>query len=439
MKKLFTSLAIATILLISSNSRAQSPQTPDRIVLHAARMLDVRAGKIVANPVVVIEGEKIAAVGGAEPKDARVIDLGDVTLLPGLIDCHTHLTTDFYEKDSSNQFTRESPADRALRGARNARTTLLAGFTTVRDLGYISPLTAPADVALAQAIDQGWVMGPRVIPVAHPLSITGGHADPSMLARFDPGSLRLGPEEGIANGTDEVVKAVRAQIKYGAKWIKVCATAGVLSLEGSVGAQQYSQAELNAIVEEAARHGVRVAAHAHGTEGILAAVRAGVASIEHGSMLTDEAIALMKQKGTYLVPTDYVTEGINPETVPPIVRKKLESIKDVARQSHRKAIAAGVKIAFGTDAGVFPHGHNAREFARLVELGMTPADAIRTATINAADLLDLKDRASIEPTRLADLIAVRGNPLDDVRVLENPIFVMKGGQVVKGSVPIKQD
>jgi imidazolonepropionase-like amidohydrolase len=224
---------------------------------------------------------------------------------------------------------------------------------------------------------------------------------------------------------------VRYQIKHGAKVIKVCATAGVLSLEGPVGAQQLSEVELRTIVEEATRHGLKVAAHAHGAEGIIAAVKAGVASIEHGSILNDEAIRLMKERGTYLVPTTYLTQAIRLDSLPAPIRAKAEYILPRARQSLQLAIKSGVKIAFGTDAAVYPHGDNAKEFAALVERGMTPLEAIRTATVNAADLLGVNDRASIAPGLLADLVAVPGNPLENIRVLEDVRFVMKGGQIYK--------
>ena len=238
-------------------------------------------------------------------------------------------------------------------------------------------------------------------------------------------------ETGVADGPDAVLRAVRYQIKHGAKVIKVCATAGVLSLEGPLGAQQLSETEMRAIVEEAKRHGVKVAAHAHGTEGIIAAVRAGVDSIEHGSMLNDEAIRLMKERGTYLVPTTYLTDAMRPEDFPPVVRAKAEKIVPLNRQSTQQAIRSGVTIAFGTDAGVIPHGQNAKEFGALVARGMSPIDAIRAATVNSADLLGVNDRGNIAPGLLADLVAVTGNPLDNIRVLENVRFVMKGGQIYK--------
>jgi imidazolonepropionase-like amidohydrolase len=401
------------------------PQQPATRALRAARLLDVEAGRIVENATVLIEGERIAAVNPAQlPAGVQVIELGDRTLLPGLIDCHTHLNSDL-EGEWVRREVLETAAHAALRGAKNARLTLFAGFTTVRDVGA----GGFADVALMEAIDAGWVLGPRMFPAGHAIGITGGHADTT---GYVPGVLERGPESGIADGVDEVVAAVRYQIKHGAKVIKTCATAGVLSFEGPVGAQQYSEEELAALVTEAHRHGLEVAAHAHGNAGIKAAVRAGVDSIEHGSELDDEAVALMKQHGTYLVPTDYLTESIDLASLPPPIRAKAEAILPRAQASHAKAIAAGVKIAYGTDSGVYPHGLNAKEFETLLHRGMKPLDAIRSATVNACDLLGVTDRGTIAPGKLADLIAVPGNPLADVTVLQRAEFVMKGGAIVKG-------
>jgi imidazolonepropionase-like amidohydrolase len=362
-------------------------------------------------------------VGQALDTGARVIDLGDVTLLPGLIDAHVHLTYDI-SGDWVTRPVRETAADEALRGASNAVKTLMAGFTTVRNVGA----GGFSDVSLMKAIDAGLIQGPRIIPAGHAIGITGGHCDATGWA---PGVLELGPKDGVADGVDQVVEAARYQIKHGAKVIKVCATAGVFSYDATLGAQQLSDAELRAVVEEANRHGLKVAAHAHGTAGIKAAIRAGVASIEHGSMLDDEAIKLMKEKGTYLVPTAYLLTQFKFEGMPaPIAAKAREAIP-LAQESHRKAIAAGVKIAFGTDAAVFPHGQNAGEFAVYVGYGMKPIDAIRTATVNAADLLGVIDRGVIARGKLADLIAVPGNPLEDVKALESVVWVMKGGVVYK--------
>jgi imidazolonepropionase-like amidohydrolase len=393
-------------------------------VVRAARMVDVVKGVVVEPAVVVIAGGKIRSIGTADvPANARTIELGDLTLLPGLIDAHTHLTGDL-EGDWVTRPVRELPADAALRGARNARRTLFAGFTTVRDVGSVGF----ADISLMKAIDAGLVEGPRTIASAHAIGITGGHCD---WTGWAPGVVEKGPKEGVADGVDGVTEAVRYQIKHGAKVIKVCATAGVLSFDATVGAQQLTDSELQAIVQEAARHGLKVAAHAHGSEGILAAVRAGVASIEHGSMLTDESIDLMKRRGTYLVPTAHLLTTLNPDSLPPAIGAKAAQVIPLARESHRRAVRAGVKIAFGTDAAVYPHGDNAREFAAYVGYGMRPADAIRTATVNAADLLGVTDRGTIASGKLADLIAVRGNPLEDVRALQQVLWVMKGGLVVK--------
>lgn len=412
----------AAAALLAFASRPAPAQ--EIVVVHAARMLDVVKGEIVSPGVVAIQGDKILSVGRPDPQGARVLDLGDVTLLPGLTDVHTHLTMDL-EGDWVNRPVHETAADEALRGAAHAKTTLLAGFTTVRNVGAYGF----ADIALMHAIDAGYIDGPRIIGAAYAIGITGGHCDATGWA---PGVLERGPHEGVADGSDQVVAAARYMIKHGAKVIKVCATAGVLSFDATVGAQQLSDEELRAVVEEATRHGLKVAAHAHGTQGIKAAVRAGVASIEHGSMLDDEAIALMKQKGTYLVPTAYLLTQFHFDRMPPAIAAKARQIVPLAQESHRKAIRAGVKIAFGTDASVYPHGENAREFAVYVGYGMRPIDAIRTATVNAADLLGVSDRGVIAPGKLADLIAVPGNPLDDVKVLEQVSWVMKGGVIYKG-------
>lgn len=420
-------LLLAATSLAPRSTLAQPPAQgpavrPAPIVVRAARMVDVTTGQVVANPRIVVEGDRITAVNPAAlPANARVIDLGNVTLLPGFIDAHTHLAGEI-GPDMQIRPVVETEVDAAYRAARNGRTTVLAGFTTVRDFG------GSVTVALGKAVDRGDVVSSRVVPSRNALGITGGHCD---VTGYAPGILEQGPKDGVADGPWEVVEAVRYQIKHGAQVIKTCATAGVLSMEGPVGAQQYTLEEMKAMVDEAARHGVKVAAHAHGTEGIKAAVRAGVASIEHGSMLDDEAIALMKERGTYLVPTTYLADRINLPVLPALIRQKAETVLPQMRESLRKAIAAGVKVAFGTDAGVFPHGENAGEFAVYVKLGMSPAEALRTATVHAAELLGTTDRGTLAPGKFADLIAVDGNPLEDITATQRVVYVMQGGKVLK--------
>ena len=391
-------------------------------VLRAARLLDVETGDMHTDAVVVVEDGVITAVNPETVPDAmHDMDLGDVTLLPGFIDAHTHLSGQISATSFTDAVTR-TEAYGAFNAVLYGGRTVRAGFTTVRDYG------GDVTVALGHAVERGDIVGPRVVPSRNPLGITGGHCD---VTGFAPGVREGGPEEGVADGPWEVVEAVRYQIKHGAKVIKTCATAGVLSMEGPVGAQQYTLEELRAMVDEAARHGIRVAAHAHGSEGIMAAVQAGVASIEHGSILSDEIMDLMIEKGTYLVPTTYLADRIDLDALPPLVRGKAEEILPVMRVSLERAIARGVPIAFGTDAGVFPHGENAGEFGIYVQLGMSELDALRTATIHAADLLDTPDRGRLAEGLLADIIAVPGNPLDDIEVTRDVRFVMQGGRVIR--------
>jgi imidazolonepropionase-like amidohydrolase len=341
--------------------------------------------------------------------------------MPGFIDLHTHIAGQI-GPNSFIEPVMQTEVDAAYKAVKYGRITLMAGFTTIRDFG------GEVTVAYGKATDRGDVEGPRVIPSRNSLGITGGHCD---VTGFAPGILEQDPKGGVADGPWEVVEAVRYQIKHGAQVIKTCATAGVLSMEGPVGAQQYTYEEMKAMVDEAARHGVRVAAHAHGTEGIKAAIRAGVATIEHGSMLDDEAIALMKQHGTVLVPTSYLADRIPLAVLPPLVRSKAETVLPLMRESLRKAIASGVKVAFGTDAGVFPHGENAGEFAVYVKLGMTPLAALQSATIRAAEALERDDRGVIAAGRLADLVAMPGDPLQDITATQRVHWVMRGGTVVK--------
>ena len=415
------SLVLAIVparLAAQEEGGAEAPAT----VIRADRMLDVETGQMIRNPVLVVEGGTITGVNPSSvPDDADEITLGDVTLLPGFIDAHTHLAGQVGEGTFTNVVT-TTESHGAYQAVRFGGVTVRAGFTTVRDFG------GDVTVELAKAVEQGHIVAPRVIPSRNALGITGGHCD---VTGFAPGILEGGIEQGVADGPWAVVQAVRYQIKHGAQVIKTCATAGVLSMEGPVGAQQYTYEEMKAMVDEAARHGIKVAAHAHGSEGILAAVRAGVASIEHGSILTEEIMDLMIEKGTYLVPTTYLVDRIPLDALPPLVRSKAEEILPEARQSVQRAIQAGVPIAFGTDAGVFPHGENAGEFEIYVQMGMSELDAIRTATINAADLLGTTDRGRIATGLSADIIAVPGDPTEDISVTKDVRFVMVAGRMVK--------
>lgn len=415
-----SSLLIASASLIAFSAAAHAETT----IVKSARYLDVVSGKYVSPAVIVVEDGKIAAINPASTPEGATVDLGSMTLLPGLMDAHVHLTFEI-APGFETEPVRQTAADEALKGALNAKKTLRAGFTTVRNVGA----GGFSDVSLKNAIDKGWVDGPHVIPAGHSLGVTGGHCDAT---GFAPGILEIGPEEGIADGVDAFVKATRYQIKHGAKVIKICATAGVLSFEDSVGAQQMSFEEMKAVADEARRHGVKVAAHAHGTAGIIAASNAGIDSIEHGSIITDEAAKVLKKNGTYLDSTLYLAQTINWDALPPQLAAKGREVMPLADESFKRALKYGIKMALGTDAAVYPHGQNAGELVRHVELGQSPIDAIRSATINNADLFGLKDRGRIAPGLLADIIAVDGDPLADIKTLQNVGFVMKKGEIYKG-------
>lgn len=433
MKRALWSLAgLALALLPFTDLGAAAPEpapAPKIIAVRAGRLIDGQGGPPVRDAVILIQGDRVTAAGPglAIPAGAEVIDLSKKTVLPGLIDCHTHLTQqsgDYYE-----DLFRRSPIDQAIVAPVYARRTLEAGFTTVRDVGASEFI----DVALRNAINRGDVPGPRMLVATLAVGSTGGHND---LSGFSP-YLRFDHFSGIADGPEEIRKLIRFEVKNGADWIKVMATGGVLSEEASVGGPQYSQEELDAVVSEAAMWGKKVAAHAHGTEGIKRAARAGVASIEHGGLIDDEGIQLLKTKGIYLVPDIYTDEYILAEAdhlgLPPKMIEKEKELRKHQLVNWKRAIAAGVKLAFGTDAGVYPHGQNAHQFHSLLELGLTPAQVIRMATVNAADLIGWSDRAgTLTPGHYADLIAVDGDPLTDVTELERVRFVMKGGVVVKG-------
>lgn len=419
--KLLKSVAVAGLALSLGISTALAEEQ----VLRAASYLDVETGDLVSPANIVIEDGMITAVNpDSLPDGAEVIDLGETILLPGLMDVHTHLTYDI-AGDWVNRPVKETAAESALRGADNAYKTLLAGFTTVRDLGAAGGFT---DVALMHAVENGWISGPDVIPTGHALSITGGHCETT---GFAPGILERDWRSGVADGVTEVVKAVRYQIKHGARAIKICATAGVLSFEGPVGAQQYSLEEMQAIAEEAHRHGIKVAAHAHGTEGIIAASEAGIDTIEHNSIMTEEAARILLANGTHIVPNIYLIDRIDMDALPEQLQRKMEIVGREARESFRRAVEMGVPILFGTDSAVYPHGENAKEFAAQVALGQSPLAAIRSATIVPADYFGLDDRGRIAPGLKAHIIGVADNPLEDIATLESVTFVTKDDHIYK--------
>lgn len=421
-------LVAGVVLLVGSLAARASAQAPVRVAIKAARLIDGAGGAPITNPVVLIDGDKITAVGSALaiPAGARVIDLGNSTILPGLIDCHTHVTSQprNYLED---QF-RRTPIDVAVLAHVFARRTLDAGFTTVRNVGAGEFV----DIALRKAIDEGSIAGPRMIAAGLGIGSTGGHGD---LSGFSP-YIRFDEFSGVADGEDAIRKAVRFNVKNGADVIKMIATAGVLSEEESVGAPQYTQAEMNALVDEATMWGRKVAAHAHGTEGIKRAIRAGVASIEHASFIDDEGIRMAKERGTYIVADiyndDYILAEFAKMGYPAKIIEKERLVGRLQRENFQRAAKAGVKIAYGTDAGVYPHGWNAKQFAHMVRWGLTPMAAIRSATTSAADLLGWTGRVGrIAPGHFADIIAVNADPLSDITELERVQFVMKGGIVFK--------
>jgi imidazolonepropionase-like amidohydrolase len=408
------------------------------IVLRADRWVDITPGEVRSPAVIVVEGNRIAAVNPPElPTSITEIDLGDVTLLPGLMDMELNMLIGGPETPTGLPLpmhgVQDDPVYRTLRGTVNAKTTLLAGFTTVRNLGLMVKTDGYLlDVDLGRAIDAGFVVGPRIVSAGHAISPTGGHLEPTMFQRFAPHIMPLSVEEGIANGVPEVRKAVRYQLKYGAGVIKVSASGGIMSHSGPPGAQQYSDEELAAIVDEAHRAGIRVAAHAHGDDAIRACIRAGVDCIEHGSLASDDTIQMMIDHGTFLVPTSYLSEGLDVSKADPEKQAKAAELFPRARDTLRKAIERGVKIACGTDAPAIPHGDNAKELWALVDRGMTPMQALQAATITSAALINVDDRGRLEAGLLADIIAVPGDPSKDITVTQDVRFVMKDGQIYKG-------
>ena len=430
-------LTIALIgLTFAATLFAADPATKSVTVIKAAHFVDTATGKVLNDQAVVVEGDRVVSVGAAAdvmknlPTGAKVVDLGNVTLLPGFIDCHTHITgqpENFYE-----DIFRRSPIDQATTSHIYAKRTLDAGFTTIRNVGADNYV----DFALKRAIDKGTLPGPRILASGPALSATGGHGD---LNGMSPYIRFEGDINGIANGVEEVRKKVRENVKYGADVIKILATAGVLSEEESVGLPQYTLEEMKAAVDEAAVWGKKVAAHAHGAEGIKLAIRAGVASVEHASFIDDEGIKLAIAHGTYLVPDiyndDYILAEYSKMGYPDKIIAKEKLVGRTQRENFTKAVKAGVKIAYGTDSGVYPHGWNGKQFFHMVKWGMTPMQAIQSATTSAADLLGWQAKVGqIAPGFFADMVAVKGDPLADITVLEHVDFVMKGGEIYKNKL-----
>jgi imidazolonepropionase-like amidohydrolase len=411
----------------------------DSIVLRADRWVDIDAGEVRSPAVIVVEGNRIVAVNPTElPTPATEIDLGDVTLLPGLMDMELNLLIGHPGGPDGlpnpMHGVQDDPVYRTLYGTVNARTTLLAGFTTVRNLGLMVKTGGyMLDVALQRAIDQGWVDGPRIIPAGHAITPYGGHLDPQVFQRLAPGIMPLSVAEGIANGVSEVRACVRYQIRHGAKVIKVSASGGVMSHSTGPGAQQYSDEEFEAIADEAHRASIRVAAHAAGDSAVRACIRAGIDCIEHGFLATDETIQMMVDHGTFLVSTTYLTEAMAIERAAPEIQKKAAEIFPRAQAMLPKAIAAGVKIACGTDAPAIPHGQNAKEIVALVRRGMTPMQALRAATVTSAELIEMDDELGrLTEGYLADIVAVPGDPSQDITTTQDVRFVMKDGRIYKG-------
>lgn len=400
--------------------------------IQCGKLIDGVDDKPLEHVTIIVEGNQITDikdgyVGGGTHD--RTIDLKNKTVMPGLIDCHVHLESQSSKSSIIDGFT-QTDADIAYHAAVYAKRTLMAGFTTVRDLGGTG-----VNISLRNAVAQGLVDGPRIITAGRAISASGGHMDPSVGFRDDVFDHKMGPDDGVADGRDELIKAVRLQIKRGSDVIKIASTGGVLDLSENSSGAEFSIDEIKAVVETAKDYGLRVACHAHGAEGIRRAILGGVTSIEHGSYMDDTDIQLAKQYGTYLVPTIIAGKSVSdsaklPGYFPPVIARKAIEVGSRIQQTFGKAYKAGVKIAFGTDAGVYPHGKNYLEFGYMVEAGMPPMEAIRAATVNAADLLGMSDKiGSIGKGKYADIIAVDGNPLDDIKCMKNVTFVMKEGKI----------
>jgi len=430
-------VAMHCLLFCTGVGLQAQKNTETTYVIKAARLFDGRSDSLATPGIVVVTGGRIVAVGPSAqiPSAAEVIDLGDATLLPGFIDAHTHLTAPYSDDYKQEQLNRlqKTVAERALAASVTARITLMAGFTTVRDVGSFEFI----DVGLRNAIANRVIPGPRMLVTVHALGATGGHCDEQDGFREGLFGRESGPLDGVINGPDQARYAVRLDHKYGADMIKVCASGGVLSPTDDVDTPQLTQEELNAIVDEAHALRRKTAAHAHGAEAAKRAIRAGIDSIEHGSFLDDEALDMMKQRGTYLVPTLMAAQGLQERFdknvyVPPAIAAKAHAAINAMHSTFQRALAKGVNIGLGTDAAVYPHGRNAEEFHQMVDLGMKPAAALKAGTSSDAQLLGITDKVgTLEANKLADVVAVPGDPLQNIRQTEHVFFVMKEGVVYK--------
>ncbi len=442
----YSALVRFSFVTIAFAATAIAAQGPDKIiVLTAARLFDGKSNALVQNGVVIIQGNKIVDAGSnlPAPTDAQVIDLGDATLSPGFMDGHTHLTLDFSGNYNERRLKELdlNVSEHAILATTYARATVEAGFTTVRDLGSRFPGSHEfVDVALRNSINKGVIVGPRMLVATKGIGATGGHFDPTSGFRDFLFGREADETDGIADGPDAIRKAIRLEVKSGADVIKAAVSGGVLSLADEVDTPQLTPAEMAALVDESHRLRKKVAVHCHGDQAAKEAIAAGVDSIEHGSFMKPDTLTLMKSKGTYLTPTLMATEWIlsKIDNYPPALQAKAKAAGAARSEMFRNAVKMGVKISFGTDAAVFPHGQNAKEFKLMVDLGMLPIDALKAATGNAADLFGIAQKTgTLEKGKLADVIAIPGDPTKDITATERVSFVMKEGKIIRNGTPTK--